>query len=57
MPTYEYVCPLCGFKRIEVRSIHEEAKQHLCKNCNIEMHQLLGNIGLTFKGGGWAQKE
>ena len=53
MPTYEYVCPLCQKELRETRSIHDDSPVHLCENCNVEMNQVIGNLGIQFKGSGF----
>jgi putative FmdB family regulatory protein len=57
MPTYEYMCPLCQKTRTVVRSIHDDDPGYTCDNCKVPLNQLRGNIGVTFKGSGWAHKE
>lgn len=53
MPTYDYACPLCRATKTIVRSIHENDPGQECENCHVKMNQVIGNIGLSFKGGGW----
>lgn len=57
MPTYEYKCPLCQGTQAIVRSIHDDDPGYQCSNCKVPMHQVLGGVSLSFKGGGWAHKE
>jgi putative FmdB family regulatory protein len=53
MPTYDYVCPTCRGTKTVVRSIHDADLGQECPNCKVKMNQVIGNIGLSFKGGGW----
>jgi putative FmdB family regulatory protein len=57
MPTYEYKCPLCQDSKVVTRSIHDNDPGYQCANCKVTMHQVLGGVSLSFKGGGWAHKE
>ncbi|CAB4127939.1 CxxC_CxxC_SSSS, putative regulatory protein, FmdB family [uncultured Caudovirales phage] len=53
MPTYQYKCPLCQASLTVTRSIHVDDPGYECDNCKVKMNQVIGNIGLSFKGGGW----
>lgn len=53
MPTYEYACKQCETTLSEVRSIHAESPEHLCKDCGQKMQQVISLGGITFKGSGF----
>jgi putative FmdB family regulatory protein len=53
MPTYEYVCKSCDHSFTEVRSIHEPSPEHICEKCGYRMIQVIGGIGIQFKGSGF----
>jgi putative FmdB family regulatory protein len=53
MPIYEYRCPLCQKSITEKRSIHDDTPTHMCTNCGVEMHSIVENLGVSFKGSGW----
>jgi putative FmdB family regulatory protein len=53
MPTYEYKCPLCQGSRSVTRSIHADDPGYECENCKVPMVHVIGNISVSFKGGGW----
>lgn len=57
MPAYEYQCPTCAQTMNVVRSIHEDDPGYECNNCKVPMNQVIGAVGLSFKGNGWAHKE
>jgi putative FmdB family regulatory protein len=53
MPLYEYACASGHIKK-EVRSIHaEEPAEILCDECAKPMIQVLGGVGVSFKGSGF----
>jgi len=53
MPTYEYVCRECEITLTEVRSIHDPSPEHMCEKCGYRMNQVLGGVGIQFKGSGF----
>lgn len=53
MPTYEYICKNCNTNLIENRSIHDPSPEHTCEKCGNKMNQVLGNVGIQFKGSGF----
>lgn len=53
MPTYEYVCRECETILIEKRSIHDPSPDHVCEKCGYKMTQVVGNLGIQFKGSGF----
>lgn len=53
MPTYEYVCRECEITLTEKRSIHEPLPDHVCEKCGYRMTQVVGNLGIQFKGSGF----
>ncbi len=52
MPTYEYVCKSCG-ERLEVRQAFSDDPLTECPECAGTLRKLFGNVGITFKGGGF----
>jgi putative FmdB family regulatory protein len=53
MPLYEYRCAK-GHTMQTIRSIHEDEPTLItCTVCTGPMHQVLGNVAITFKGGGF----
>jgi putative FmdB family regulatory protein len=53
MPTYEYICKPCEQTLTETRSIHDPSPTHLCQKCGQKMNQVIGGIGIQFKGSGF----
>ena len=53
MPTYEYVCKACENILTEKRSIHDPSPEHMCEKCGYRMVQVIGGIGIQFKGSGF----
>lgn len=53
MPTYQYKCPKCEATMTVTRSIHLDDPGYHCLSCNTKMNQIIGNISVSFKGGGW----
>lgn len=53
MPLYEYVCDN-GHKLSVMRSIHDdEPAETKCAECGGGMRQVIGGVGVTFKGSGF----
>jgi putative FmdB family regulatory protein len=53
MPTYEYLCKICGHQFDEFQSIVADPLQN-CPKCNGKVERLInGGIGLIFKGSGF----
>src|SRR5215204_2822813 len=52
MPTYEYVCKSCG-DRLEVRQAFTDDALTECPRCEGPLRKVFGNVGITFKGGGF----
>jgi putative FmdB family regulatory protein len=53
MPLYEYTCA-SGHLRKETRSIHaEEPTDIKCAECGEPMWQVVGGVGVSFKGSGF----
>ena len=53
MPLYEYTCA-SGHITKEIRSIHEDEPTDLrCVECGEPMWQLVGAVGVRFKGSGF----
>jgi putative FmdB family regulatory protein len=57
MPVYEYVCRECETKLVETRSIHDPSPEHMCEKCGYRMNQVIGGIGIQFKGSGFYSKD
>lgn len=52
MPTYEYICKSCG-DRLEVRQAFTDDALTECPRCEGPLRKVFGNVGITFKGGGF----
>ena len=53
MPLYEYTCA-SGHIRKEIRSIHDDEPEDIrCAECGQTMTQVLGSVGVAFKGKGF----
>lgn len=57
MPTYEYACKECQVGLTETRSIHDPSPEHMCKECGKQMNQVIGSLGIQFKGSGFYSKD
>jgi putative FmdB family regulatory protein len=57
MPTYEYACKPCEESLSEIRSIHEPSPVHTCEKCGLAMVQVIGSLGIQFKGSGFYSKD
>jgi putative FmdB family regulatory protein len=57
MPTYEYICRECEVKLLETRSIHDPSPVHFCEKCGNRMNQVIGSLGIQFKGSGFYSKD
>jgi putative FmdB family regulatory protein len=56
MPTYDYVCPNCGYETEVVHSVHG-AGPSTCPQCGGPLKKAISAPAVHFKGGGWARKE
>jgi putative FmdB family regulatory protein len=53
VPLYEYVCEQ-GHQMTEVRSIHAPVPAEVkCVECEKPMRQVVGSVGVSFKGSGF----
>jgi putative FmdB family regulatory protein len=52
MPTYEYACPN-GHMTIDKRSIHDDNEPTKCNECGGQLTQIIGGLGISFKGSGF----
>ena len=52
MPTYEYRCKDCDHQFEIVQSFADDALTE-CPNCGGTLKKVFGNVGITFKGGGF----
>ena len=52
MPTYEYVCKLCG-KRFDVFQSFSEKPLRTHKECGGELQKVFHPAGIIFKGSGF----
>lgn len=57
MPNYEYICRECETVLKETRSIHDPSPEHFCENCGYRMNQVIGAVGIQFKGSGFYSKD
>lgn len=57
MPTYEYICRECETTLVEKRSIHDPTPTHICEKCGYKMNQVIGGLGIQFKGSGFYSKD
>ncbi len=56
MPTYDYVCSLCGHEMEVVHSVHGSGPE-ACPKCGGKMRKSFAPPAVVFKGTGWARKE
>ncbi len=56
MPTYDYVCTVCGHQMEVVHSIHGHGPA-ACPRCGGAMKKAFSAPAVVFKGSGWARKE
>lgn len=52
MPTYQYVCSVCGHQFEQFQSFSEDAVAH-CPKCQGAVRKVYSNVGVVFKGGGF----
>lgn len=53
MPTYDYVCHVCGYTFEQFQSIKAEPLK-ICPQCNGQISRKIGGgVGLLFKGNGF----
>ena len=52
MPTYEYLCKSCG-QRLEVQQAFTDDPLTECPTCEGPLRKVFGNVGISFKGGGF----
>ena len=52
MPTYEYRCKQCEHD-FEVQQSFSDPALTECPNCGGPLRKVFGNVGITFKGGGF----
>lgn len=56
MPTYDYVCTVCGHEMEVFHSIHGHGPA-ACPRCGGAMKKAFAAPAVVFKGSGWARKE
>lgn len=60
MPLYDYICPKCGAKEINIILTIQEVKDDKkvkCPKCDTDMErQFPGNITFKLNGTGWTPK-
>jgi putative FmdB family regulatory protein len=52
MPTYQYLCELCGH-RFDIFQHFADAPLTTCPNCSGPIHRVLFPAGIVFKGSGF----
>ena len=52
MPTYQYVCTVCGHDFEAVQSFSDDALTE-CPNCGGPLRKKFGAVGVVFKGSGF----
>lgn len=52
MPTYSYVCTVCGH-RFDAQQSFSDAALVECPECTGRLRKLFGNVGVVFKGSGF----
>ena len=52
MPTYEYRCKDCDHSFEVVQAFSDDALTE-CPTCGGKLKKVFGNVGITFKGGGF----
>ena len=55
MPTYEFKCPECGEIEELITSVYSNHSVW-CVDCGVDMEKQFSNVGVIFKGDGWAGK-
>jgi putative FmdB family regulatory protein len=53
MPTYDYSCVSCDWKKSVVRGISAPDPGYKCDKCGEEMKKVFGSINVTFNGSGF----
>ena len=56
MPTYEYLCKVCG-KNFEVVQAFTDDPLTACTFCGGQVRKVFGSIGITFKGSGFYRND
>ncbi len=56
MPTYEYLCKVCG-KNFEVVQAFTDDPLTGCTFCGGQVRKVFGSIGITFKGSGFYRND
>jgi len=51
--TYDYKCVQCNLTLSVERSIHSEASNPICSDCNEVMQRVWNTPSVTFKGSGF----
>ncbi len=56
MPSYDYICTVCGHRMEVVHGIHAQGPE-ACPLCGGVMRKALVAPAVHFKGSGWAKKD
>jgi putative FmdB family regulatory protein len=56
VPTYDYVCTVCGHRAEVVHPLHGHGPS-ACSRCGAAMKKAFAAPAVHFKGSGWARKE
>ncbi len=56
MPTYDYVCTVCGHRLEVIHGLHGHGPS-ACPVCGGEMRKAFAPPTFHFKGSGWARKD
>jgi putative FmdB family regulatory protein len=54
MPSYDFVCPNCGYELVNVkRTLADINEKELCPKCHVEMEKVFDTMNFIKKGSGW----
>lgn len=53
MPTYNYVCKVCGKKFEQFVPFSQDPEAVICPNGHLEVRRLFSAPAIVFKGSGW----
>lgn len=56
MPSYAYKCPKCSDVQVIFHTMADTPTIY-CAACSVVRNKVPQNVGLAFKGNGWAHKE
>ena len=56
MPTYEYLCRVCG-KDLEAVQAFTDDPLTVCPSCGGELRKVFSSVGISFKGSGFYKND